>query len=227
MNWDNSFNSVSTLAHELGHAYHNLNLAGRPPLAARTPSTLAETSSIFCETICTEAALGSAAGAERLTLLDVSLQRDLLVIVDIHSRFLFEKRVLQRRAERELAPEELCEMMLQAQDETYGDGLHPNRRHQYMWAVKPHYYGPLFYNYPYTFGLLLGLGLYEQYREDPERFQTGYDSFLSSTGMAGAAELAATWGFDIRSRGFWEASLRLIERSVNSFEKLVESESAR
>src|SRR5438093_4814913 len=84
MNYDGSFNSVSTLAHELGHAYHNLNLETRTPLQSDTPSTLAETASIFCDTLSFEAALRQASGPERLALLEASLQRDLLVVVDIH-----------------------------------------------------------------------------------------------------------------------------------------------
>ncbi|HTE17508.1 MAG TPA: M3 family metallopeptidase, partial [Armatimonadota bacterium] len=127
MNYDGSFNSVSTLAHELGHAYHNLNLEARAPLQARTPSTLAETASIFCETLVFDAALERAEGAERLALLEASLQRDMMVVVDIHSRFLFEKAVFEGRARRELTPRELNELMLDAQRQTYGDGLDPEQ----------------------------------------------------------------------------------------------------
>src|SRR5207237_4392644 len=113
-----------------------------------TPSTLAETASIFCETIAFDVALERAEPRERLALLEISLQRDLLVVVDIHSRFLFEKRVFERRAERELTPREFCELMLARQRDTYGDGLDPEHRHPYMSAVKGHYYGPAVYNSP-------------------------------------------------------------------------------
>jgi oligoendopeptidase F len=221
MNYDFSFNSVSTLAHELGHAYHNLNLAERTPLQCDTPSTLAETASIFCETLSLEAALAEAAGAERLALLEASLQRDLLVVVDIHSRFLFEKAVFERRAHRELTPRELDELMLSAQRETYGDGLDRDLLHSKMWAVKGHYYGPTFYNYPYTFGLLFGLGLYSHYTKDPERFRVGYDALLSSTGLADAATLAARFGIDIHGLSFWRSSLDVIRARVAEFESLV------
>lgn len=220
MNYDGSFNSISTLAHELGHAYHNLNLKDRKILQARTPSTLAETASIFCETIAFEAVLAHSEGRERLAALETSLQRDLLVVVDIHSRFLFEKAVFERRPARELTVSELNEIMLDAQRQTYGDGLDPEKLHPYMWAVKGHYYGPTFYNYPYTFGLLFGLGLYAQYRQDPEPFKRGYDDLLSSTGMADAPTLAARFGFDVRSVEFWRSSLDVIRRNIAEFEKL-------
>lgn len=221
MNFDGSLNSVSTLAHELGHAYHNLNLGGRLPLQARTPSTLAETASIFCETLVFDAVLQRAKGEERLGLLEVSLQRDLLVVVDIHSRFLFEKAVFERRAQRELSGREFCELMLECQRQTYGDGLDQKLLHPYMWAVKGHYYGPTFYNYPYTFGLLFGLGLYAQYREEPTGFQERYDDLLSSTGLADAATLGARFGIDTRSIEFWRASLNVIRGNIHEFESLV------
>jgi pepF/M3 family oligoendopeptidase len=220
MNYDGSFNSISTLAHELGHAYHNLTLAGRASLQSRTPSTLAETASIFCETLAFEAALRGAAPAERMALLEVSLQRDLLVVVDIHSRFLFEQGVFQRRQQRELTPRELCDLMLDCQKQTYGDGLDQELLHPYMWAVKGHYYGPTFYNYPYTFGLLFGLGLYARYREEPEGFHAGYDDLLSCTGLADAATLAARFGIDTRSIEFWRSSLDVIRHSIREFEAL-------
>lgn len=221
MNYDGSFNSVSTLAHELGHAYHNLNLKDRKVLQSRTPSTLAETASIFCETIAFEAVLEHARGPERLGVIETSLQRDLMVVVDIHSRFLFEKAVFERRPQRELTVSEFNELMLDAQRQTYGDGLDPEKLHPYMWAVKGHYYGPTFYNYPYTFGLLFGLGLYARYRQDPGSFQQGYDDLLSSTGLADAATLAHRFGIDVRSVEFWRSSLDVIRRNIEEFERLV------
>ncbi len=221
LNYDGSFNSVSTLAHELGHAYHNLNLEPRPPLQSDTPSTLAETASIFCETLSFEAALLQATGAERVGLLEASLQRDLLVVVDIHSRFLFERAVFERRAQRELTPREFDELMIDAQLQTYGDGLDAACLHPRMWAVKGHYYGPTFYNYPYTFGLLFGLGLYARYQADPDGFRTGYDDLLASTGLADAATLARRFGIDVRGPAFWRASLDVIRAKIAEFERLV------
>lgn len=223
MNYDGSFNAVSTLAHELGHAYHNLQLGRRVPLLRGTPSTLAETASIFCETIVFHAVLDQATPAERLALLDTSLQRDLLVVVDIHSRFLFEKAVFARRAQRDLTVREFNALMLEAQQATYGDGLDPELLHPYMWAVKGHYYGPIFYNYPYTFGLLFGLGLYARYQEDPERFRVGYNDLLSSTGMADAAALTARFGIDCESVEFWRGSLDVCRRTIVEFEGLLGS----
>lgn len=219
MNYDGSFLNVSTLAHELGHAYHNLNLMNRKPLQRGIPSTLAETASIFCETLVFDAAMQGANREEQIALLDSALERDLMVVVDIHSRFLFEKAVFEKRQQRDLTPNEFSELMLQAQRATYGNNLEP--LHPYMWAVKGHYYGPTFYNYPYTFGLLFGLGIYALYRQDPEAFRANYDAFLSLTGMADARTLGQRFGVDVTQEAFWTASLDIIRGQIDTLEKLV------
>jgi oligoendopeptidase F len=221
-NYRPSFDGVSTLAHELGHAYHNLCLKDRTILQSGTPMTLAETASIFCETIVKHAALKSASPAERLAILEASLQNSCQVVVDIDSRFRFEQAVIEKRKERDLSAEELCELMLTAQRETYGDGLDSSALHPYMWAVKGHYYGSAFYNFPYMFGFLFGLGLYAQYEQDPESFRAAYDDLLSQTGMANATELAQRFGLDIESEAFWSASLDVVRAEIDQFVSLLE-----
>jgi pepF/M3 family oligoendopeptidase len=222
MNFTPSLDSLSTLAHELGHGYHNINLAQRTPLQRQTPMTLAETASIFCETIVSNAALAQTTDRlEKIHILETELQGQAQVVVDIHSRFLFESHVFKMREQRELSVEELCAAMLEGQRASYGDGLDDSTLHPYMWAMKPHYYGSSFYNYPYTFGLLFGLGLYAQYQNDPENFKANYDDLLSSTGMFDAATLAGRFGFDIRSEGFWTSSLDQIRARIDEFVALV------
>ncbi|MDQ2904694.1 MAG: M3 family oligoendopeptidase [Chloroflexota bacterium] len=224
-NYKPTFRGVSTLAHELGHGYHNMNLASRTMLQRTTPMALAETASIFCETIIRQAAMREGSGLENLALLDASLQGACQLVVDITSRFLFEQRLFEARQRRELSVEELNTLMLETQRETYGDGLEDATLHPYMWAVKQHYYstGRSFYNYPYMFGLLFGLGLYARYQQDPDAFKVGYDHLLSSTGMADAPTLAARFGIDIRTEEFWHTSLDTVRREVEQFEALVDS----
>jgi oligoendopeptidase F len=218
-----SYDGMSTLAHELGHGYHNFNLAKRPTMLRTAPMTLAETASTFCETIVRQAALQRVDAKEQLSILEVSIQGDCQVVVDITSRFLFEQSLLERRRNRELSVEELNELMLEAQRETYGDGLDQRALHPYMWAVKGHYYsaGYPFYNFPYMFGLLFGLGLYARYQADPESFTSGYDQLLASTGEADAATLCARFGIDVRSPEFWHSSIDVIRQDVRRFEELV------
>jgi oligoendopeptidase F len=227
-NFKPAFPGVSTLAHELGHGYHNLNLAARTMIQRQTPMTLAETASIFCETIIRHAALERGEPQEQIEILEASLQGSCQVVVDITSRFLFEQRVFDGRRQRELSVDELNEQMLQSQRETYGDGLDQDVLHPYMWAVKQHYYstGRSYYNFPYMFGLLFGLGLYARYQRDPEQFRAGYDDLLASTGLADAATLAARFGIDIRSGAFWRDSLEIVRADIDRFESLVSPDSA-
>jgi pepF/M3 family oligoendopeptidase len=220
LNWSGSADSTQTTAHELGHAYHNTTLAGRTSLQRQLPMALAETASIFCETLVVEAGLARTTGAERLAQLDVDLAGTNQVVVDIHSRFLFETEVFARRRRRTLSPAELCELMTEAQAEAYGDGLDQSTAHPYMWLLKPHYYGSHFYNWPYTYGLLFGLGLYARYREDPERFRAGYDDLLSRAGIDTAEELGASFGLDVTDEAFWSASLDVVRARIDDYHQL-------
>ena len=222
LNFDGSWDSASTLAHELGHAYHNTTLALRTPLQRRTPMALAETASIFCETLMAAASLEGATGAQRLARLDTDLVGSCQVVVDIDSRFRFEQAVFDHRRHGTLGVAELCTLMTDAQAATYGDAL--SSVHPYMWAVKPHYYSTSFYNWPYTFGLLFGIGLYASYRADPHAFRAGYDELLASTGLAGAAELAARFGIDVTSIAFWRSSLDVIRARIDEFVALATGE---
>jgi pepF/M3 family oligoendopeptidase len=222
-NYKPAFGGMSTLAHELGHAYHNLNLANRTMLQRATPMVLAETASIFCETIVRRAALQQSDQQEQIAILEATLESACQVVVDISSRFLFEQHVFETRQQRELSVDDLCRLMLDAQLETYGDGLDKAVLHPYMWAVKGHYYSAVnsFYNYPYMFGLLFGLGLYARYQENPEAFKRGYDDLLSSTGLADATTLAARFDIDIRTPDFWRSSLDIVREDIQRFEQLI------
>jgi oligoendopeptidase F len=183
--------------------------------------TLAETASIFCETVIRQAVVRSDADKrDKLAVLEASLQGSCQVVVDITSRFLFESAVFEKRGDRELSAAEMCEFMFDAQRKTYGDGLDSEFLHPYMWAAKPHYYGSSFYNFPYMFGLLFGLGLYAIYEKDPQSFKARYDDLLSSTGLADAATLAQRFGIDIKTPEFWRGSLAQIAGDVDKFEAL-------
>jgi oligoendopeptidase F len=216
-NFQPSFTAVSTLAHELGHAYHNLNLAERTPLQQNLPMTLAETASTFCQKIVENAALKTAEPEDQLRILDGDLEYATRVLLGASSDFMFEQRVFERRRHRDLSPDELTELSAAAQEETFGDAIDPETLQKYRWVYVPHYYATSFYNFPYIFGLLFGLGLYAYYQDDPESFKAGYDDLLSRTGMGQAAELADRFGIDIRRPTFWEASLDVLRADIDRF----------
>lgn len=219
-NFDGSLDQVSTLAHELGHAFHNECQAGLTMLQRHTPMTLAETASIFNETLITEAMLEEASSEEEeLAILENFLLNASQVIVDIYSRYLLEKEVFERRQNGELTAEDFNEIMIRCQRETYGDGLDEEFQHQYMWAWKPHYYSPnrSYYNYPYAFGLLFGLGLFAIYRDRGDAFITEYETLLRSTGQGTAADLATQFGIDLGSSGFWQGSIDFIASRIERY----------
>jgi len=139
--------------------------------------------------------------------------------VDIYSRFLFEREVFTRRAKAELSADELCEIMTWAQREAYGAGLDERYLQPYMWTWKPHYYYPdlNFYNFPYAFGLLFGVGLYAIYQQQGESFVPDYMNLLASTGEHTAADLAYQFGIDLRDKKFWAASLEVISKRIDRY----------
>jgi pepF/M3 family oligoendopeptidase len=222
-NYNGSLAQLNTIAHELGHAYHNECHIGKTVLQRITPMTLAETASIFAQNLVVDAALAKAKDAdEELAILESILIEDSQVIVDIYSRYLFETEIFERRAECELSADDFCEIMVKCQKETYGDGLDPERLHPYMWAWKPHYYSSdeSFYNFPYAFGMLFGLGLYKVYEKRGVEFLKDYDNLLSSTGMARAAELAEPFGIDIRKPDFWRGGLDVVRKHIERYLEL-------
>lgn len=226
-NFDGSLDQVSTLAHELGHAFHNECHTGLTVLQRSTPMILAETASIFNETLIMEAMLTEASSEdEELAILENFLLSASQVIVDIYSRYLFETEAFERREKGELTVEDFNEIMIRCQRETYGDGLDENHQHQYMWAWKPHYYSPnhSYYNYPYAFGLLFGLGLFAIYESRGDEFVPDYEGLLRSTGQSDAADLAGKFGIDVGSSEFWQGSIDFIAARVARY---VEIASAR
>ncbi|WP_069649824.1 M3 family oligoendopeptidase [Caloranaerobacter ferrireducens] len=224
-NFTGSFSDVITLAHELGHGYHGDCLKDESILNSDYPMPLAETASIFCETIVKNAALKEATKEEAFWILEQSISDAGQVIVDIYSRFLFESNLFEKRKDHALSVRELKELMLNAQKEAYGDGLDRSFLHPYMWVCKPHYYEAAynFYNFPYAFGLLFATGLYAEYLKKGEAFVEEYDNLLAATGKNNAVDVAKLMGIDIRSVDFWRSSLKLIEKDIEKFIKLSKS----
>ena len=222
-NFQGSFSDVSTLAHELGHAWHNRCLAGLPSLMINTPMPLAETASIFNETMLSWQVQQSCSAEERLSLLESGLMEATQTVVDIYSRFLFESEVVDTRADHAMSVEELKAAMLRAQDASYGDGLAKDVRHPYMWACKSHYYssGLNFYNFPYAFGLLFGKGVFAQYLEKGSAFVDDYCRLLRSCGSMSVADVAKSAGIDVRNPDFWRSSLEVIRKDIDEFCELV------
>ena len=222
LNYGNSFSDVVTMAHELGHGFHGECLKDESVLNTEYPMPIAETASTFCETIVKKAAIKEADKITALAILESEISDCNQVIVDIYSRFLFEKSLFEARKESALTVEKIKELMLEAQREAYGDGLNPEYLHPYMWTWKPHYYyaNSNFYNFPYAFGLLFAKGLYAEYLKKGSEFSSEYENLLSITGKHNIADITKEVGIDIHNKEFWKSSLRTIEEDIDKFMEL-------
>ena len=222
-NFDGCFSSVVTLAHELGHAFHNQCIFPHRPLNHQYSMPLAETASTFNECVVMASAIKEAADdAERIALIESQLQDTTQIICDIYSRYRFETEVFRRRSDEFMDADTLCDMMLEAQKQSYGDGLDHSCLHPYMWVCKSHYYGPIFYNFPYAFGGLFARGLYARYEQEGEAFLPKYKKLLYTTSIASAEDTAKVAGIDLTDRKFWCDALQTVADQIDLLCRLLE-----
>ncbi|MBQ3574720.1 MAG: M3 family oligoendopeptidase [Clostridia bacterium] len=221
-NFEGNFSGVSTLAHELGHAYQDSRLARVSSLLCDLPMPLAETASTFNELLLSESILENADRDTQIAILDQQICDASQVIVDILSRFLFESEVVEKRKTQTMSASDLCAIMVGAQKATFGDAMNEESFHPYMWAYKPHYYSTSehFYNYPYAFGQLFATGLYALYREKGDAFWPVYDHILESSGAGTILEVAESAGINIADPAFWTSSLEIYSKKIDMLEAL-------
>ena len=218
-NYDGNFGSISTLAHELGHAFHNRQTEDNRAMNQDYSMPVAETASTLNETHLGHFALASATPEEKLSLLENDLMEKTQCIVDIYSRYLFESAVFEQSQSKFLMADDLKALMLDAQRKAYGEGLDENYLHPYMWVCKGHYYssGLSFYNFPYAFGNLFAVGLYNMFLEEGESFIPKYKAMLKATPTCTIEEAGAMMGVDLTDKKFWESSLALIAKDIEEF----------
>ncbi|MBS4173616.1 M3 family oligoendopeptidase [Bacillus sp. FJAT-49736] len=219
MTYSGTPSNVSTLAHELGHAFHSFALRDVHPLKRGYAMNVAETASTFAEMIVADASLKSATSdEERLTLLEDKIQRSVALLMNIHARFIFETRFYEERRNGLVNKERLNELMLEAQKEAYGNGL--GEYHPLFWSSKLHFFitGVPFYNFPYTFGYLFSLGIYAQALKEGKGYEEKYMALLRDTGSMNVEELALKHlNVDLTQRDFWEAGVKLCVKDVEEF----------
>lgn len=222
-NFSGTTSDILTLAHELGHAYHHFCIKDLDYNLCSYPMTLAETASIFSETMVTNSMLKTANLSEKINLLEMHLSDSCQTLLDILSRFYFEKSVFEERENKELVAEDFCRLMKDAQNKTYGNSL-TETKHPYLWAVKTHYYSPSldFYNFPYAFGQLFALGLYSQYKESPKEFPSQYQELLKNTGSMTCEEVCKLAGFDITTKDFWLSGIKELKLEFEEWKTCLE-----
>lgn len=226
MTYQGSLGDVSTLAHEIGHAFHHHVLADARVLARQYPMTLAETASTFAENVLSSGLLAdpTISDAARAQLLGEVAGDAAAFLLDIPTRFLFETRFYEERAKGEVPTSRLCQLMVAAQREVFGEALAEGAEDPQFWASKLHFFIPdlSFYNFPYTFGYLLSRGLYARFREEGPSFLPRYETFLQRTGGALAHEVArASIGEDLESEGFWSRAIATLEEPLAELDALL------
>jgi len=226
MTFSGTADNVFTLAHELGHAYHSSVLKDMPPLNQRYAMNVAETASTFAELVVADAAIRAAESRdEQLALLDNKIEQAVAMFMNIHARFIFETRFYERRKRGLVSAAELNHLMEEAQREAYADGL--KSYHPHFWASKLHFYitRTPFYNFPYTFGYLLSLGIYSRALAEGPSFAEAYRRFLQDTGCMTVEGLARTHlGEDLTKPDFWERAVATSLADVDLYLKLAEEE---
>jgi oligoendopeptidase F len=224
MTFTGSADSMSTLAHELGHAYHSWVLRERPLLLRDYPMNLAETASTFAEAVLNDRRLADAKSkSDKLSILDNMCSDGVAFLMNIHCRFLFEDRFHRERPDGELPAQRFFELMEEAQREAYLGALADDGWNPAFWISKLHFYisGWPFYNFPYTFGYLLSQGVYAVAREAGPKFSRQYQELLLATGCMQTEEaVQSTLGYDLTKPDFWHKSLDIVEGHVNDFVRL-------
>ena len=217
------FSSTITLAHELGHAYHNEAMRDLHSAMRQVPMTLAETASTFAESVVRDAALqGAVDDKEKLAILDARLSAAMSFLMDIPSRFSFEKRLHELREEGPLDADKLDETMIECQREWFGDAL--GTWSPTFWASKLHFHmgGRSFYNFPYSFGYLFSRLVYAQVKADPIAWATKYDELLCDTGWMTAEELSLKHlGLDLTTSEAWTLAITPLMNDLEQFESLI------
>ncbi|MCC3377492.1 M3 family oligoendopeptidase [Cohnella sp. REN36] len=223
MTYSGTPGNVSTLAHELGHAYHDALVTDLPMFGQEYAMNVAETASTFAEALVSDALLARADSDEvRLALLDERLQRAVAFFLNIRARFLFETRFYDARKSGMVDAAQLSELMLDAQREAYGGAL--STWHPHFWASKLHFYitDVPFYNFPYTFGYLFSTGLVSVAEAEGKGFAAKYDSLLRDTGLMTVEELGSRHlGIALDKPDFWRAAVARATADVEAFAALV------
>ncbi len=223
-NFDGAFGDVVTLAHELGHSFHDRQVFSHSILNQDYTMPVAETASTFNEVLVVNTAIAKTTDkAEKLALIESQLQDACQIICDIYSRYLFESAVFEHRTEEFMNADRFCELMLDAQRQAYGNGLDQGCLHPYMWLCKGHYYsgGLSFYNFPYAFGGLFARGLYAKYEKDGAAFVPMYKEMLHATSVTDVEDCAKIAGVDLTDKSFWEAGLQTLADEIDLFCELV------
>lgn len=226
MSYSGSLSDVSTLAHEIGHAFHSAQLNGLRPIMQEYPMTLAESASTFAEMLLADGVLSDpqSSDAQKLSLLTETINHGIAFLIDIPVRFSFEKAFHEERMKGEVSVSRFKALMTEAMQNQFGELLEKDGADPYFWASKLHFYisGVTFYNYPYSFGYLLSRGLFDMFKAEGEKFLPRYEKFLRLSGSDMAHEVARqALGVNLEDTAFWKQAILSHEPALRDFAELI------
>jgi oligoendopeptidase F len=221
LNYTAKRRDVLTLAHELGHGLHAALAAPQGLLHQHTPLTLAETASVFGETIVFGRLLDAAEGAEsRLSLLAESLEGSIATIFRQVAMHRFEDLAHnERRESGELSVDRIGDLWADSQGELFADSVELTEGYRTWWSYIPHFINTPGYVYAYAYGQLLALSVYRRYQEEGEAFVPRYLELLAAGGSRPPEDLGRIVGVDLTDPGFWDAGLDLVEEQLRAAEQ--------
>ena len=220
MNYQGRTRDVMTLAHELGHGVHQVLAAGQGYLMSSTPLTLAETASVFGETLTFRATLDAETDPKRRRIMLAGKVEDMLnTVVRQIAFYQFEARVHDARGNGELLPEQLAEIWLDVQRTSLGPAFEFTPEYGVYWSYVPHFVHSPFYVYAYAFGDCLVNALYATFQDGHPGFQGKYLDMLRAGGTRRHRELLAPFGLDASDPGFWRRGLDVISGFIDELER--------
>ena len=222
LNYQGRPRDVMTLAHELGHGVHQTLAAGQGTLMADTPLTLAETASVFGETLTFQRLLEDAANEEERRVLLACKVEDMINTMIRQAAFhAFESRLHESsRARGELTAPEICALWMSVQAESLGPVFSFTPDYKCHWAYVPHFIHEPFYVYSYAFGLGLALALYAAFEAGAADFTAKYIALLSAGGAKHHSELLAPFDIAITDPAFWSSGIAVISRYIDELEAM-------
>ncbi|MGP6139659.1 MULTISPECIES: M3 family oligoendopeptidase [unclassified Jeotgalibaca] len=224
MTFTGSASDMSTLAHEIGHAFHSYTMWDLPRMNTRYAMNVAETASTFAETLVASATVEAAESEEeKISLLNTKLENATAMFMNIHARFLFENAFYSERQNGLVTADRLSELMVNAQKEAFDNQL--SEYHPHFWASKLHFFidDISFYNFPYTFGFLFSLSIFAEYKKNPEGFEDKYIALLRDTAVMRTEDLVQKHlGKDITVEDFWKQGIDIMAEDAKAFLELTE-----
>ena len=219
LNFNGIMRDVSTMAHEFGHAIHSMFAYDKPILVSHAPLPLAETASVFGEMLLNEEIYEKLNREKKKIFLAEQIDDMYATIIRQAFFTIFEIEAHKNIVEQSVTIDNISEYYMNNLKAQFGDSIHISDDFRWEWLYIPHFFHTPFYCYAYSFGNLLVLSLYQQYREEGNSFISKYIKILSAGGSEKPETLLRNSGFNINDSSFWQQGFDLIQMKINKLKE--------